>query len=98
MLKQFGFRRKMLYICIAKRREPVKTGFSPLFSAKNRAKMGCFTKHLEKSICLRKISTGFSGFFSGQVGAQIDDIESRKVKRYLFSNLHFFCNYSGCSR
>ena len=52
--------------------------------------MGCFTKHVGKSTCLRKISTCFSGFFSGQVGAQIDDIESRKVKRYLFSNLHFF--------
>ena len=78
MLKQFGFRRKMLYICIAKRREPVNTGFSPLFFCKNRAKMGCFTKHVGKSTCLRKISTGFSGFFSGQVGAQIDDIESRK--------------------
>ena len=52
--------------------------------------MGCFTKNVVKSTCLRKISTGFSGFFSGQVGAQIDDIESRKVKRYLFSNLHFF--------
>ena len=90
MLKQFGFRRKMLYICIAKRREPVNTGFSPLFFCKNRAKMGCFTKHVGKSTCLRKISTCFSGFFSGQVGAQIDDIESRKVKRYLFSNLHFF--------
>ena len=31
MLMQFGFRRKMLYICIAKRREPVNAGFSPLF-------------------------------------------------------------------
>ena len=31
MLIQFGFRRKMLYICIAKRREPANTGFSPLF-------------------------------------------------------------------
>ena len=31
MLMQFGFRRKMLYICIAKRREPVNTGLSPLF-------------------------------------------------------------------
>ena len=60
------------------------------FFCKNRVKMGCFTKHVGKSTCLRKISTGFSGFFSGQVGAQIDDIESRKVKRYLFSNLHFF--------
>ena len=31
MLKQFGFRRKMLYLCIAKRREPMDSGFSPLF-------------------------------------------------------------------
>ena len=31
MLMQFGFRRKMLYICIAKRREPVNPGLSPLF-------------------------------------------------------------------
>ena len=31
MLKRFGFRRKMTYLCIAKRREPVNTGFSPLF-------------------------------------------------------------------
>ena len=31
MLMQFGFRLKMLYICIAKRREPVNTGLSPLF-------------------------------------------------------------------
>ena len=30
MLMQFGFRRKMLYICIAKRREPVNNGLSPL--------------------------------------------------------------------
>ena len=34
MLMQFGFRLKMLYICIAKRREPVNTGFSPLFCPK----------------------------------------------------------------
>ena len=34
MLKRFGFRRKMLYICIAKRRRPVNKGFSPLFLPK----------------------------------------------------------------
>ncbi|MDY4874795.1 MAG: hypothetical protein SO133_08105, partial [Alloprevotella sp.] len=50
----------------------------------------CFTKHIEKFICRREISTGFSGNFSGQVGARIDDIGSRKVKRYLFSNPAFF--------
>ena len=52
--------------------------------------MGCFTKHVGKSTCLRKISTCFSGFFSGQVGARIDDIEHPKVKRYLFFNPAFF--------
>ena len=50
----------------------------------------CFSKHIEKFICRREISTGFCGNFSGQVGARIDDIGSRKVKRYLFSTLHFF--------
>ena len=90
MLMRFGFRGKMLYICIAKRREPVNTGFSPLFSAKIGQKMGCFTKHVGKSTCLRKISTCFSGFFSGQVGARIDDIDTSKVKRYLFFIPAFF--------
>ena len=52
--------------------------------------MGCFTKHVGKSTCLRKISTCFSGFFSGQVGARIDDIDTSKVKRYLFSIPAFF--------
>ena len=31
MLRRFGFWPKMLYLCIAKRREPVNTGLSPLF-------------------------------------------------------------------
>ena len=34
MLKRFAFFRKMLYICIAKRRRPVNTGLSPLFGSK----------------------------------------------------------------
>ena len=34
MLMQFGFRRKKQYLCIAKRREPANTGFSPLFCPK----------------------------------------------------------------
>ena len=36
MLMRFGFRREMLYLCIAKRREPASTGFSPLFLLKIR--------------------------------------------------------------
>ena len=34
MLIRFGFRAKMLYLCIAKRREPAYSRFSPLFVLK----------------------------------------------------------------
>ena len=34
MLKRFEFRVKKQYLCIAKRREPANTGFSPLFCPK----------------------------------------------------------------
>ena len=83
------FAEKCIIFVLAKRREPIDKGFSPLFSCENAPKNHCFTKHLEKFICRREISTGFSGNFSGQVGARIGDIEFRKVKRYLFSTLHF---------
>ena len=80
---------KCIIFVLAKRREPIDKGFSPLFSCENGQKNHCFTKHVEKFICRREISTGFCGIFSGQIGARIDDIEIRKVKRYLFSTLHF---------
>ena len=79
------FDEKCIIFVLAKRREPIDKGFSPLFSYENAPKNHCFTKHIEKFICRREISTGFSGNFSGQVGARIDDIGFRKVKRYLFS-------------
>ena len=52
---------------------------------------------------LREIEFFFSksGFSLGEVGARIDDIESSKVKRYLFSNpafLPFWGNQSGLSQ
>ena len=53
-------------------------------------KKGFSIKHIEKFICRREISTGFSGIFSGQVGARIDDIDTSKVKRYLFFSPAFF--------
>ena len=84
------FAEKCIIFVLAKRRTPIDKGFSPLFYAENGPKNHCFTKHIENSICRREISTGFCGNFSGQVGARIDDTESRKVKRYLFSTLHFF--------
>ena len=84
------FAEKYIIFVLAKRRMPIDKGFSPLFLCENGRKNHCFTKHIEKFICRREISTGFSGNFSGQVGARIDDTEIRKVKRYLFSTLHFF--------
>ena len=83
------FAEKYIIFVLAKRREPINKGFSPLFSYENGRKNHCFTKHLEKFICRSGFSKCFCGNFSGQVGAHIDDIEIRKVKRYLFSTLHF---------
>ena len=33
MLKRFGFRRKMLYLCTSEEERALNTGFSPLFLA-----------------------------------------------------------------
>ena len=83
------FGEKCIIFVLAKRRMPIDKGFSPLFSYENTPKNHCFTKHIEKFICRREISTGFCGNFSGQVGARIDNIGFRKVKRYLFFNPTF---------
>ena len=90
MLKRFGFRGKMYYLCPSEEEKALNTGVFSSFFAEKGQKNHCFTKHLGNFICRRKISTCFCGFFSGQVGARIDDVATRKVKRYLFSNLHFF--------
>ena len=91
------FGEKCIIFVLAKRREPIDKGFSPLFSCENAPKNHYFTKHIENSIIRSGFSKCFCGNFSGQVGARIDDIGFRKVKRYLFSTLHFFIlgNYSG---
>ena len=75
MLNRFAFRRKIYYLCIAKRREPANTGFFPLFLGENGPKTGCSTKHVEKFICRSENFLSESGFPLGEVGAQIDDIE-----------------------
>ena len=89
MLKDLDFAEKYIIFVLAKRRTPIDKGFSPLFSYENAQKNHCFTKHLEKFICRSGFSICFCGNFSGQVGAQIDDIEIRKVKIHLFLTLHF---------
>ena len=84
------FDEKCIIFVLAKRREPIDKGFSPLFSYENGPKNHYFTKHVENSKCRSGFSKCFCGIFSGQVGARIDDMGTRKVKRYLFSTLHFF--------
>ena len=101
MLKRFGSRRKMYYLCPSEEEKALNTGVFSSFFAEKGQKNHCFTKHLGNFICRRKIPTCFCGFFSGQVGARIDDIESSKVKRYLFFNpafLPFWGNQSGLSQ
>ena len=83
------FAEKCIIFVLAKRREPIDKGFSPLFSFFFGRKNHCFTKHLEKFIYRRGFSKCFCGNFSGEVGVRIDDIEIRKVKIHLFSTLHF---------
>ena len=84
------FAEKCIIFVLAKRREPIDKGFSPLFSCENAQKNHCFTKHIEKFICRSGFSKCFCGNFSGQVGARIDDIDTSKVKRYLFFIPAFF--------
>ena len=89
MLKDLDFAENYIIFVIAKRRMPNDKGFSPLFLCENGRKNHCFTKHIEKFICRSGFSKCFCGFFSGLVGARIDDIGNRKVKIHLFSTLHF---------
>ena len=84
------FAEKCIIFVLAKRREPANTGSLLFFSYENGQKKGFSIKHIEKFICRREISTGFSGIFSRQVGARIDDIDTSKVKRYLFFIPAFF--------
>ena len=90
MLKDLDFAEKYIIFVLAKRREPIDKGVSPLFSCENAQKNHCFTKHIEKFICRSGFSICFCGNFSGQVGARNGDIGIRKVKIHLFSTLHFF--------
>ena len=87
MLKRFAFRAKMLYLCTSEeenaRKHRVFSSFFALYK-------GCNTSEIENSTCFSGFSICFSGNFLGFIGARIDDIESPKVKRYLFFNPAFF--------
>ena len=84
------FGRKYCIFVLAKRREPIGTGVSPLFLATNLTYKGCFTSDVEKNRSEIIFFLGGIVFFLGQVVAIVADIEHPKVKRNLFSNPHFF--------
>ena len=86
MLRQFGFRRKMLYLCISEEERALnKRVFSSFFGLKN----GIFTSEIIFFTLLRKIFLGVCGFFLRNVGGLLADVETQIVKRYLFSKPHF---------
>ncbi|MCI6727495.1 MAG: hypothetical protein MR505_03985, partial [Bacteroidales bacterium] len=81
---------KCIIFVLAKRREPANTGSLLFFSYGNGLKKGFSTKHVEKFICRSENFFSESGFSIGEVGARIDDIDTSKVKRYLFFIPAFF--------
>ena len=87
MLKRFGFRRKMYYLCTSEEERALnKRVFSSFFGLKN----GIFTSEINFFTLLRKIFLGVCGIFLRNVGGFLGDVEGLDVKRYLFSKPHFF--------
>ena len=74
MLKRFGFRQKLLYLCTSEEERARRHWVLSSFLVEKCQNNGCFTKHVEIFSGQIKIFTSESGFFSGQVGARIDDI------------------------
>ena len=86
MLKRFGFRRKMYYLCTSEEERALnKRVFSSFFGQKN----GIFTSEINFFTLLRKFFFGVCGFFLRNVGGFLGDVERLNVKRYLFSRPHF---------
>ena len=87
MLRRFGFRRKMYYLCISEEERALnKRVFSSFFGQKN----GIFTSEINFFTLLRKFFLGVCGFFLRNVGGFLGDVERLKVKRYLFFWRIFF--------
>ena len=90
MLTRFGFRRKMLYLCISD--EERAHGYGVFSSFLVRKKVVLRYK-LVISTLRRKIFLGVCGFFLSNVGRFFTDTERLKVKRYLFSWPHLYRTY-----
>ena len=81
MLRRFGFRRKMLYLCTSEEEKALnKRVFSSFFGPKN----GNFTSEINFFTLLRNFFLGVCGFFLGNVGVFSGDIEQRKLKHIYF--------------
>ena len=75
MLKRFGFRLKMYYLCISEEEIALnKRVFSSFFGQKN----GIFTSEINFFTLLRKFFLGVCGFFLRNVGGFLGDIEGPK--------------------
>ena len=67
---------KCCIFVLAKRREPINTGLSPLFLAKVGVKKVVLHYELVVSTLWRKIFLGVGGFFLRNVGARGGDYEA----------------------
>ena len=86
MLRRFGFRGEMYYLCLSEEERALnKRVFSSFFGQKN----GIFTSEINFFTLLRKFFLGVCGFFLRNVGGFLDDVERLDVKRYLFFVPHF---------
>ena len=81
MLKRFGFRWKMYYLCLSKEERAHK---HRVFSSFFCRKIGCFTSEIEKNTSEINFFLGVCGFFLRNVGGFLGDVEPPKVKTYLF--------------
>ena len=82
---QFGFRRKMYYLCHTKEERALDTRVLSSFLVKIPTYMVCFTSDVEKNISEIYFFLGFIVEFFRQVVVIMSDVERQKVKRYLFS-------------
>ena len=85
MLKRFGFRPKIYYLCLTKEERALDTRVLSSFFVKNLTYNGSFTSDVEKNRSEIIFFLGVIVIFLGQVVAIISDVEPQKVKIHLFS-------------
>ena len=84
MLTHLDFAGKCIIFVLGKRREPQTCGFSPSFLVKILTYKAYFTSDIEKNTSEIIYFLGFIVEFFRQVVASVADVETQKVKRYLF--------------